>query len=141
MRNYETLRSYNNGKGNLYRFTGKNKNGETIEFSIDRCGDWDKPTDKNSLPYLWKKNGYIDRVLPNYWHVSTYATDKNGNCYGVYNPQEKHLIRTDENGKTIESRMVIDFDFMFEATEENKQKIIAEIEKRAFQTFERVRKA
>ena len=141
MRNYETLRSYNDGKGNLYRFTEKNKNGETIEFSIDRCGDCDKPTDKNSLPYLWKKNGYIDRVLPNYWHVSTYATDKNGNCYGVYNPQEKHLIRKGENGKTIESRMVIDFEFMFEATEENKQKIIAEIEKRAFQTFERVRKA
>lgn len=81
MRNYETLRSYNNGKGNLYRFTEQNKNGETIEFSIERCGDW------------------------------------------------------------IESRMVIDFDFMFEATEENKQKLIAEIEKRAFQTFERVRKA
>ena len=79
--------------------------------------------------------------MPNYWHVSTYATDKKGDCYGVYNPQEKHFIRKDKNGKTIESRMVIDFDFMLEATEENKQKIIAEIEKRAFQTFERVRKA
>ena len=141
MKNYEILRSYNEGKGNLYRFTEQNKKGETIEFSIERCGDWNKPIDKNSLPYLWKKNGYIDRVLPNYWHVSTYATDKKGNCYGVYNPQEKHLIRKDKNGNTIESRMVIDFDFMFEATEENKQKIIAEIEKRAFQTFERVRKA
>ena len=141
MRNYETLRSYNNGKGNLYRFTEQNKHGETIEFSIDLCGDWDEPTNKNSLPYLWKKHGDINRVLPNYWHVSTYATDKNGDCYGVYNPQEKHLIRKDENGKTIEDRMVIDFDFMLEATEENRQKIIAEIEKRAFQTFERVRQA
>lgn len=147
MRNYETIRSYNENKGNLYRFTEQNKNGETIEFSIERCGDWDKPTDKNSLPYLWKKNGYINRVLPNYWHVSTYATDKNGNCFGVYNPQEKQIRRTyqEYTGKTYktveQTRMVIDFDFMFEATEENKQKLIAEIEKRAFQTFERVRKA
>ena len=139
MRNYEIIRSYNDGKGNLYRFTEQNKNGETIEFSIDRCGDNIAPG--SGLPVLWMEHGYIDRVLLNWWHVSTYATDKNGNCYGVYNPQEKHLIRKDENGKTIESRMVIDFDFMFEATEENKQKIIAEIEKRAFQTFERVRKA
>ena len=94
MKNYEILRSYNEGKGNLYRFTEQNKNGETIEFSIERCGDWNKPTDKKSLPNLWYKNGYIDRVLPNYWHVSTYATDKNGNCYGVYNPQEKNIIRS-----------------------------------------------
>ena len=139
MRNYEIIRSYNDGKGNLYRFTEQNKNGETIEFSIDRCGD--NIALGSGLPVLWMEHGCIDRVLLNWWHVSTYATDKNGNCYGVYNPQEKHLIRKDENGKTIESRMVIDFDFMFEATEENKQKIIAEIEKRAFQTFERVRKA
>lgn len=147
MRNYEIIRSYNDGKGNLYRFTEQNKNGETIEFSIERCGDWHNPKDKHALPYLWKKNGYINRVLPNYWHVSTYATDKNGNCYGVYNPQEKQIHRTyqEYTGKTYktveQTRNVIDFDFMFEATEENKQKIIAEIEKRAFQTFERVRKA
>ena len=141
MTNYKILRSYNEGKGNLYRFTEQNKNGETIEFSIERCGDWNKPKDKKSLPYLWEKMGYIDRVLPNYWRVSTYATDKKGNCYGVYNPQEKNLIRKDRDGKTIENRMVIDFDFMLEATEENKQKIISEIEKRAFKTFERVRKA
>lgn len=139
MKNYEIVREY--GNGNLYRFTEKNKNGEIIEFTIDRCGDWNSPKDKKCLPNLWKKAGYIDRFLPNWWHVSTYATDKDGNCRGVYNPQEKHLICKDKNGKTIESRMIIDFDFMFEATEENKKKIIDEIAKRAFETFERVRKA
>ena len=55
MRNYEIIRSYNDGKGNLYRFTEQNKNGETIEFSIDRCGDCDKPTNKNSLPYFMEE--------------------------------------------------------------------------------------
>lgn len=32
MRNYEIIRSYNDGKGNLYRFTEQNKNGN--EYTV-----------------------------------------------------------------------------------------------------------
>ena len=60
---------------------------------------------KGSLPNMWLKSGYIDRLLPDYWWIDTYAYDDKGGCWGLFNPQIK--------GKRI------NFDYMLEATEEN----------------------
>lgn len=101
----------------FYRFIDTNSKGESLVIELSLCEDWKES--KNSLPKLWNKNGYINRVLETYWHISTYVRDTEGNCYGRYNPQEK----LSEDKK----RMVINFDWMFEATEENREKLINEV--------------
>ena len=99
----------------FYTFTDTNGKGEKIIIELDKCEDWKE--NKKSLPKLWKKYGYIDRVLETYWSIQTYIKDTEGNSYGMYNPQVKR-----ENGKPV-----INFDWMFEATEENKEKLIKEV--------------
>lgn len=95
--------------------TEPNKKGETLTIELSECTN---PGGKKSLPYLWYKAGYTDKILDTYLCVHTYCTDSEGGCSGKYNPQEK---RSDD-GK----RNVINFDWMFESTEENKQKLINE---------------
>lgn len=99
----------------FYRFTDTNEKGEKVIIELSKCEDWKE--NKNSLPKLWKQHGYIDRVLETYWSIQTYVKDTEGNSYGMYNPQVKR-----ENGKSV-----INFDWMFEATEENKEKLINEV--------------
>lgn len=101
----------------LYTFKNKNSKGETLVIELSLCKD--NPTYKNSLPKLWYKKGYIDRVLETYWNIDTYVTDSEGSCWSLYNPQ----LKAAESGKSA----VINFDWMLEATEENKQKIINEV--------------
>lgn len=118
MRNYKVEKF---GKTReLLTFIEKNKKGERIEVEITKCEDSDF---KNSLPKLWKRYGYIDRVLPTYWSIDVCATDDNG-TWGRYNPQ----IKLSEDGR----RQVLNFDWMFEATPENKEKLITEVERLAF---------
>ena len=93
-----------------------NAKGETLIIELHRRIN---PKGKNALPELWKKHGFIDRVLETYICVHTYATDTEGNCYGRYNPQTK----LSEDGK----RNVINFEWMFEDTEENEQKLVDEV--------------
>lgn len=95
--------------------TEPNKKGETLTIELSECAD---PGGKNSLPFLWYKAGYTDKILSTYLCIRTYCTDSEGNCYVRYNPQ----IKTSEDGK----RNVVNFDWMFENTEENKQKLINE---------------
>ena len=97
-------------------FNEKNKKGEELTIELLLCADSDS---KNSLPKLWHKNGYTERVLDTYWNVNTYVKDSEGRSWEKYNPQTKRS----EDGK----RMVINFDWMMEATEENKNKIINEV--------------
>ncbi|WP_291566887.1 MULTISPECIES: hypothetical protein [unclassified Clostridium] len=99
----------------FYTFTDTNRKGEKLIIELDKCEDWKE--NKKSLPKLWHKNGHIDRVLETYWGIETYVKDTEGNSYGMYNPQTKR-----ENGKNV-----INFDWMFEATEENKEKLINEV--------------
>lgn len=115
-------------KSTIYTFTEPNDKGEKVVVDITEC---ENPGGKRSLPYLWKKHGYIDRVLDNYLHVMVYVYDTEGRCWGRYNPQEKVYIRKDNKGKIVENRPVIDFNWMFEATEENKKKILDEVYRRA----------
>ena len=70
-----------------HEFSELNAKGEKIAFEFVKC---ENQGGKNSLPYLWKKNGYIDRILETYWSVSTYATDATG-CWGI-EPQVKPLF-------------------------------------------------
>lgn len=99
----------------FYTFKEVNQRGEKLIIELSKCEDWKES--KKSLPKLWKKKGYIDRVLETYWSIQTYVKDTEGNSYGRYNPQVKI-----ENG-----RGVINFDWMFEATEDNKEKLINEV--------------
>lgn len=113
LKDYEVVRQ--SGKTTLYSFTDRNAKGEKIQFELTPCSN---PGGKNSLPYLWKKHGFIDRVLETWWSLQVYVTDKEG-CWGCYNPTEK----LSDDG----TRKVINFDWMLEATEENKQKLIDEV--------------
>lgn len=95
--------------------TEPNEKGETLLIELSECTN---PGGKNALPVLWKESGFIDRVLDTYICIDTYVTDTERNCYRRYNPQTK----PSDDGK----RYVINFDWMFENTEENKQKLIDE---------------
>lgn len=105
----------------FYTFAEPNAKGETLIVELTKCED--DPNWKNSNPKLWKKKGCMDRVLETYWSISTYVRDTEGNCYGIYNPQDT----TEYHSETNSIRSVIDFDWMFEATEENKERLINEV--------------
>lgn len=100
----------------VYKFTEINKKGETLLIEICKCNNLGG---NNSLPHLWHKKGYINRELETYWSIDSCITDTEGNCWGAYNPQVK--LSEDEK------RHVINFDWMFEATDENLQKLIDEV--------------
>ncbi len=68
---------------------------------------------KNDLANLWVRNGYLTEFLPTTAHISTYYTDIEGRCTGAYNIQHTRA------GK-------IDFEWMFEATPENINKLLRE---------------
>ena len=107
----------------LITFKELNSKGEKIQVEIASCESEGKP---GSLPYLWKKNGFTKFILKNWLSISTYATEDGGNgaCWGRYNPQH----RLSDDGK----RLVINFDWVLAATEGNREKIIAEVERLAF---------
>lgn len=117
-------RNYTVEKMNNYRefitFEDLNSKGEKIQMELTRCESKGKV---GSLPYLWKKNGHVDHILKNWWVLNTYVTDSNGNCCGRYNPQHK----TNEDGK-----FQVNFDWLFESTEKNREKLITEVERLAF---------
>lgn len=100
----------------FYHCTETNSKDETLIIELNKNTN---SGGKKSLPELWKKHGYMDRVLETYWGIETYVTDTERACYGLYNPQSK----LSEDGK----RAVINFEWMFEATEENKEKLIDEV--------------
>lgn len=93
-----------------------NKRGESVELWITSIKA-DKEY-KNDLMNLWVKNNYcnfIERRLD----IETFATDVKGNCYNWYNPS----IKMSEDKK----RLVINFDWILEDNESNRNKIIAEV--------------
>lgn len=102
-----------------YTFDGLTQRGEKlyVEFSA-HINDGSK----HDLCQVWHKAGYTAEVLPSYWAVDVCATDSAG-CWGRYNPTTK----LHESGK----RLVLDFDWMLPATNENRDKFLAEIIRRA----------
>lgn len=103
-----------------YNFAGTTPRGETV--AVDFTAIHPDNSYKNSLPNLWHRHGFISYVLPSYWSVDVYVYDERG-CWGRYNPTTK----LHESGK----RLVLDFDWMLPATNENREKILAEIIRRA----------
>lgn len=98
-----------------YSFERKNIKGERIVVELTRinCSD-------HNFMELWVKHGYMKRMLPDYWNIDVYVHDREGYCWGRYNPQ----IRKDTRK--------INFDWILEATEENKEKILEEVKRRAY---------
>lgn len=92
----------------LYCYDKPNGLGETLEVEVGLSYDCNL---KNSLPKLWKKWGWTRHVYKTWWSVRTFVY--NGNCIRDYNP-------------TIYGRG-INFRWLLEATEENFEKILAEI--------------
>lgn len=99
----------------FYHFNDKNSKGERIEIEFTKIeNDY-----KRHLINLWYKEGFIKEKLENYWNVEVYVYDEKGNCYGKYNPQ-------------ISSGTKINFEWIIDATEENKKRILHEIIKRTY---------
>ena len=75
----------------LITFAELNAKGEKIQIELVK-GTYSGHN--YSLPYLWKKHGYIDRILETYWSITTYATENGGKgtCWGRYNPQTKYQM-------------------------------------------------
>lgn len=100
----------------FYHFNDRNSKGERIEVEFTKVeNDY-----KGHFINLWYKKGFIKEPLENYWNVMVYAYDKEGNCYGRYNPQ------------VLPHGTKINFDWILEATEENKKRILHEIIKRTY---------
>ena len=100
-------------------FDKYNEKGEKLCVEIGCCVN---PGGKNSLPALWFKRGFTKEIMTDWWSVKTYVTNKDGACYGAYNPTTK---RSDD-GK----RFVINFDWHLSATDVNFKKLLTEIKTR-----------
>ena len=104
------------GTREFYHFNDRNSNDERIEIEFTKVeNDY-----KGHLLNVWYKEGFIKEKLENYWHVEVYVYDEEGNCYGKYNPQ------------ILPHGTKINFDWILEATEENKEAILNEIIKRTY---------
>lgn len=100
------------GTSELYHFNDRNSKGERIEVEFTKI--------EGHFINLWYKKGFIKEPLENYWNIMVYVYDKEGNCYGRYNPQ------------ILPHGTKINFDWVLEATEENKDLILHEIIKRTY---------
>lgn len=101
------------GARTRYTFHELNNKGEKIVVELGCC-------DGNStIAKMWKKEKWINKDLTSWISVEVYATDKEGQCWGKYNPQETG------NHK-------IDFKWVLEDTKQNRTKILTEITKLAF---------
>lgn len=104
------------GTREFYYFNNKNYKGERIEVEFTKVEN----DHKEHLINIWYKKGFIKEKLENYWHVAVYVYDKEGTCYGKYNPQ------------ILPGGTKINFEWVLEAKEENKERILHEIIKRAY---------
>ena len=116
----ETTRNYRMtyevpGRRWQYEYDEPTPRGERIAVELRRC-------DGGSLPRLWHKEGRTSRLLKSWWGVTVYAYDEDGRCFGRYNP----------TAKPGGDGYVYDFAWVLEATEENKERLFREIERRAF---------
>ena len=93
------------------RFKEKNNLNEYLILQINEVYP---PKCKNSLPNLWKKHGFTDKILDSYYILDVCAFDENGYEYHKYNPQ---IAKSDGNRS-------INFDYMLEVSEANMYKLI-----------------
>ena len=94
------------------RFKEKNHLNEALILQINEVYP---PKCENSLPNLWKKYGFTDKILDSYYILDVYVIDENGYEYHKYNPQIT---------KNIDGNRSINFDYMLEVSEVNMYKLI-----------------
>lgn len=104
----------------FYEFKEKNNKNEKLVVEITDC--YYDNTSKNSLPNLWFRNGYTNKLYDNALHVDCYCYDEKNNCFSKYNP----TIKLSGDKK----RNVINFKWLLEVSKKNKEKIIKEIYKK-----------
>jgi len=100
-----------------YNFNKPTKLGGKLSIDVTLC---EPNKSKSSLPNLWKKHGYMDRVLENYYVVEVFAYDDQGQCFHRFNPQ------------LMPDHRRINFDWMAEATPDNLGKLLLEILRLAY---------
>ena len=99
----------------FYHFNDRNSKGERVEIEFTKVEN----DNNRHLINIWYEKGFIKEQLESYWQVTVYAYDKEGNCYGKYNPQILYGTK-------------INFDWILKATKENKERILNEIIKRTY---------
>ena len=96
-------------------FDEPNAKGEKIETEIDViANDY-----VNSIVNQWYEHGWIDHPYQSYINIDTYITKENGDCRGLYNP-------------TITKDGKVNFDWVFNATQSNLDKLMKEFVTRAY---------
>lgn len=99
----------------FYKFKEKNKLGETLTVEISETFV-DNNLKSDTLPKLWKKHGFTNTLYDSYLNVDCYVIDKEGTCWEKYNPTRK----LSEDKK----RKIINFNYLLEVSEENKQYLL-----------------
>ena len=94
------------------RFIEKNNFNESLILQINEVYP---PKCENSLPNLWKKYGFTDKILDNYLILDVCVIDENGYEYHKYNPQ---IAKKSDGNRSI------NFDYMLEVSEANMYKLI-----------------
>ena len=94
------------------RFKEKNNLNEYLILQINEVYP---PKCENSLPNLWKKHGFTDKILDNYLILDVCVIDENGYEYHKYNPQ---IAKKSDGNRSI------NFDYMLEVSEANMYKLI-----------------
>ena len=102
------------GKDDWICFIDSNAKGETMLLKISHCESYGK----NSLPYMWHRDGYTDREINKYLTCRTYVETQNEPMMEKYNPQLTNLK--------------INFEWLLEDTEENRQSLIDEVARRFY---------
>lgn len=117
------IEARNGGRSYSVVFNQKNRKGDSLEMIIEHADT--APELKNGAGRTWKRLGYTKSVIKEFWSVLTYATDKNGECWGRYNPQ--HKLSEDKK------RLVLNFDYVLDGcTAENMETLIKATAKKFF---------
>ena len=96
---------------------------DQANFTVEIC-ECEYDRSPNSLMTLWVKHGWMRKYIEKTLSVTTYYTDDDGNCFGIYNPQVKTGIN--EYGNPYPE---INFSWMLEATPKNEQRLLNECER------------
>ena len=102
------------GARTRYTFHKVNNKGEKLIVELGHC-DAD-----SSIVKIWKSKKWIAEGLTSWITVEVYVIDKDGNCWSKYNPQS-----------TKEHK--INFKWVLEDTKPNRNRILTEITKLAFE--------
>ena len=103
-------------------FSELNSKGERITYLLTKTVPDNNSS--NSLPRLWVKKGITKHLYKSYWNLYVFVHTPDGKCYDKYNPTYKS--RKDGKGQEL------NFEWVLEATNENKEKLLDELERRAF---------